>query len=144
MPKTKEINQEQIFKFLWPDKCWKHQFVATNELYAIDWSGGYEARTYYVECDTCSVKENPTLVSIHENPDLKSPSGMVMILDRLEEMGWKWCLTKGVYGRTPTETYVYIGRLDGNGDVSVERSADTAPLAVLNAVQALMEKEEKE
>ena len=130
-------DQEKIFKFLWPDKCWhKNTQESYNEKLKLKediWSS---------VCFKC--KEG---VGLQVNPSLTTPDGMVMILDRLVEMGYEWSMDSK--GRKGAKTYVYIVKPDPADpyiydEFMVEGSADTAPLAVLNATQALMEKEEKE
>lgn len=124
MLKTKKINPEKIFKFLWPDRCWHKVRQPISELVKLP--GGKWV------CKRCEL----SVYLDTTNPDLSTPDGMVMILDRLVEMGYRY---KVLSGLTQIHCEIFI---EGVGWIIYV--ADTAPLAVLNAVQALMEKEEKE
>lgn len=125
MPKTKEISQEKIFMFLWPDKCW-HEPYKDNAFV----------------CRKCNFSNPIYAVPVVDFiPDPSTPDGMVMILDRLVEMGYWYSLKK--QRRATTIVFRIFSEKHLNQEL-VARNADTAPLAVLNAVQALMEKEEKE
>lgn len=129
----KEINQEKIFKFLWPDKCW-HK-----------WGSVIQRHPSFVHtCLMCShviAKGNSFLDAHEDNPDLTTPDGMVMILDRLVEVGYRWNLS----GASDfMDRDVVVCQLYGKGISSdLWGDADTAPLAVLSAMESLIRKEEE-
>lgn len=122
-------NQARIFKFLWRDKCWhefKHPLEDMLKLPVGKW-----------HCKRCG-----EYVSLTPNPDFTTPDGMVMILERLVEMGYEWMLD---YIDGGYDCSLFKGpRLDiedeANNCVCL-RTADTPPLAVIAAVESLIEKE---
>ena len=120
-----EILYEKIFKFLWPDKCW--HITKREYLGATDWE-------VYVEdvCAKCGDK-SPF------NSDLDTPFSMVMILDRLKEMGYSSQLESVPESRA-CQYYFEIFR---DYRSIAEGDADTAPLAVISAVESLIRKEEE-
>ena len=125
------INQEKIFKFLWPDKCW-HEAYKDNAFV----------------CRKCNFSNPIYAVPVVDFiPDLSTPDGMVLILDRLVEMGYEWSIDSK--GRKGSKTYVCIVKPDPADpyiydEFCVSANAETVPLSILTATQALMEKEEKE
>ena len=133
MQKTKEM--EKIFKFLWPDKCWH----IMEHL-------GKDAPFPYWGCKICSLSAEDIGSIGQANPDLTDPSNTFMILDRLVEMGYEWSIDSK--GRKGSETYVYIVKPDPADpyiydEFCVSANADTAPLAVISAVESLIRKEEE-
>ena len=110
-------NQEKIFKFLWPDKCWHTK--PTVPPYS-----------YMFRCSKCE-----QLTNAASNPDLTTPDGMVLMLDRLVEMGVAFTL------KNRNDQYRFAISYK---NIILHELADTAPFAVLSTVESLIEKEEKE
>lgn len=158
---TKEINQEKIFKFLCPDKCW-HEWAVNKQIYwckPCQHNGGqleYDGAFILAKLCPCGCKYGlggtgnnclhcgALYLKRAFNPDLSTPDGMVMILDRLVEMGYSYQI-EGHTGKILNgSVIVELHDKEDKYPFGIGGQADTAPLAVLNAVQALMEKEEKE
>ena len=145
MTKTKEINQEKVFNWLWPDKCWHKWITSKFETPTF----GTDTRRYYrccenKECDFHKPLSDSVIRSVEQGRiDLLSPDGMVMILDRLVEMGYTGIALMAFSssinhkkGWVLTGLSVWPARNDG--------CYSTQALAVLSAVESLIEKEEKE
>lgn len=138
MTMTKEITQEQqerVFKWLWPDKCW-HKWV--------HYEGDKWPHATTRVCKHCEelIDRRDKEWGLSPNPDLLSPTGMVMILDRLVEMGYCYEVVGDECG---TITCFILYKIPGPKEwKGLSGAADSLPLAVFNACVSLIEKEEKE
>ncbi len=114
------MNQERIFKFLWPDKCWHECRIKENP----------------GKCVKCGFEQSEFLSSpvSSRNPDLTTPDGMVMILGRLVEMGYQ-------YSIVGDSMDIFVNLKNFKTSKHSHAYADTPPLAVLAAVESLIEKE---
>ena len=138
-----EILYEEIAKYL---KLKWHEVVQIEPCLC-----GDKCPSETVIC-TCSCGETFTNTGSDQdhitdnNPDFSTPDGMVMILDRLVEMGYEWSIDSK--GRKGSETYVYIVKPDPTepyiyDEFCVSANAATALLAVISAVESLIRKEEE-
>lgn len=133
------FNQEDIFKFLWPDKCCEHDIVETGEYYGpkdVYGENNEYVRTddeYLCECNVCGAKGAFDEIE-HIYPDLTDPAGMVMIVKRLDEMGYT-CVLNGFSGFC--EVY------NEEAELLVEGLGDTFQESTLDAVESLIRKEEE-
>lgn len=75
------FNQEKIFKFLWPDKCW-HKWVK------------HDPTKLSYKCKHCDEVTYINLNINSFNPDLTKPDGMDLILDRLDELGYDFSVMR--------------------------------------------------
>lgn len=119
-------DQEKIFKFLWPDKCW-HEWKATS--YGCN------------DCIHCG-ETLGTFGRLSNNPHLTDPTNTFMILDRLVEMGYGFMMSIS-RDRDYYWARIYKAKSDGTISGAFYSKADTAPLAVISAVESLIRKEEE-
>ena len=119
-------NQEAVFKFLWHDKCWEHDWMYSE----------CEAFGKEAYCRKCHKWMPETSI----NPDLSTWNGMGMILGRLVEMGYSYAL----HGTSLTKICRVLKKIDTEEEVDYWMQGKTLPEATLNAVSELIRKERED
>lgn len=127
----REVTNKEIFKHLWPQKCWHEYPWPKNNCIHCDkhiWINSKEDKEY--------------------NADLSTPSGMVLILDRLVEMGLKpnvyydeLVLLGSPMPPQPTASGWICDYVGCGGKEEDKIYHESAPLAVFSAVKELVRRE---